>query len=72
MKGARRLKWNEIVIQIATTLVNDHDFQGAGVEKYIVQNLFGVAQSRHEWSALLRKVRESWRRPRDASGDPRQ
>ena len=72
MRGARRLKWNEVVIQIATTIVNDHYFQGAGVEKYIVQKLFEVAQNRKEWSALLRNVRASWRRPRDAAGAPRQ
>ena len=72
MRGARRLKWNEVVIQIATTIVNDRYFQGAGVEKYIVQKLFEVAQNRKEWSALLRNVRASWRRPRDAAGAPRQ
>lgn len=70
MRGARRLKWNEVVIQLATTIVNDHYFQGAGVEKYILQKIFEVAQNRKEWSALLQSVRVSWRRPRDATGAP--
>ena len=70
MKGARRIKWNDVVLQLATTIVNDHYFQGAGVEKYILQKLFEVAQNRKEWSALLQTVRVSWRRPRDAAGAP--
>ena len=70
MRGARRIKWNDVVLQLATTIVNDHYFQGAGVEKYILQKLFEVAQNRKEWSALLQTVRVSWRRPRDAAGAP--
>ena len=56
MRGARRIKWNDVVLQLATTIVNDHYFQGAGVEKYILQKLFEVAQNRKEWSALLQTV----------------
>ena len=70
MRGARRIKWNDVVLQLATTIVNDHYFQGAGVEKYILQKLFEVAQNRKEWSALLQTVLVSWRRPRDAAGAP--
>ena len=63
MRGARRIRWNDVLLQLATTIVNDHCFQGAGVEKYILQKLFEVAQNRKEWSALLQTVLVSWRRP---------
>jgi len=71
MKGARRIKWNETVMQLAMTITNDHYFEGAGVEKYTRQKLFEVIQNRREWSSLLSRVRTSWRRPRDTTGDPR-
>ena len=71
MKGARRIKWNETVMQLAMTITNDHYFEGAGVEKYTRQKLFEVIQNRREWSSLLSRVRTSWGRPRDTTGDPR-
>ena len=70
LRGARRMKWNDVVLQLATTIANNHYFHRAAVEKYIWQKLFEVAQNRKEWSALLQTVRVSWRRPRDAAGAP--
>ena len=70
MKGARRIKWNETVMQLAMTITSDHYFEGAGVEKSTRQKLFEVVQNRREWSSLLSCVRTSWRRPRDTTGDP--
>ena len=72
--GARRLKWSEQVLHLATTIIHDHYFQGAeaGVgERRLKTKLLEVSQNRHEWSSLLQRVRSSWRRPRDAHGDPR-
>ena len=50
----RSAEWNDVILQIATTMVNDHDFRGAGVEKYVLQKLFEVAQNRNAWSDLLK------------------
>ena len=54
MRGARRIKWNDVVLQLATTIVNDHYFQGAGVEKYIHPASRGVAA---HTAGLFRSVR---------------
>ena len=72
--GARRPKWNEKILHLALTIINDHYFVGAKAavgDRRFINKLLEVTHNRREWSSLLHSVRSSWRRPRDAFGAPR-
>ena len=41
--GRRRAKWKEQLLRLATTIFNDHVFEGRGIERDIKQTILEVA-----------------------------
>ena len=65
--GRRRSKWTEQVLALATTICNDHFFQGPGGEREVKHKLMEVASDRDRWSRVLGLSKRSWRRQREAA-----
>ena len=66
--GRRRVKWNEQLLVLATTIFNDHFYGGRGNERDIKHKILEVAENREWWSRVLSQTRNSWRRRREGHG----
>ena len=63
--GRRRTKWNEQLLGLASTIFNDHFFEGRGTERDIKNKILHVASDREWWARVLSQTRNSWRRQRE-------
>ena len=63
--GRRRAKWNEQLLGLASTIVNDPFFEGKGTERDIKNKILHVASDRKWWARVLCQTRNSWRRQRE-------
>lgn len=66
--GVRRGKWTEQVLALATTIFNDHFFQGAGGQREIRHKIMEVAANRGWWFRVVGIVRTQ-RRQREGHGE---
>ena len=66
--GRRRVKWNEQLLVLASTIFNDHFYGGRGNERDIKHKILEVAENREWWSRVLSQTRNSWRRRREGHG----
>ena len=66
--GRRRVKWNEQLLVLASTIFNDHFYGGRGNERDIKHKILEVAENREWGSRVLSQTRNSWRRRREGHG----